>query len=72
MNGEHMEIVLSPEPTTVARLSTDADSRISVSTETMSNALLGQPFHAELFRHVSGEIAVKSTLVEALRAPFRQ
>ena len=43
IEGEHVEIVLGPEPSAVARLSTDADARAFVSRDTMSQVLLGGP-----------------------------
>lgn len=72
VDGEYIEIVLGPVPTAVARLSTDADVRLSVSAETMSNVLVGHPFDEDEFRHVSGEIAAKPALLRAMRAPFRE
>ncbi len=65
-----LEIVLGPESTAVARLSTDADARIEVPTETISNVLLGLPFDADCFRLVSGEAAARPALLRAIRAPF--
>jgi len=70
VEGEHVEIALGPNPTAVAHLSTNADARLSVPRETLSNALVGQSFDADQVKHVSGDAAVKSALVRAVRAPF--
>ncbi len=70
VDGEHVEIVLGPEPTAVARLSTAADARIGISRETVSQVLLGLPFEDDRFLILSGDGATKEVLVQALRAPF--
>jgi DNA-binding HxlR family transcriptional regulator len=70
VDGEHVEVLLGPEPSATARLSTAADARIRVPRETMSAALLGGSFDAEEFIHVSGDPAATSALLSAMRAPF--
>lgn len=70
VDGELVEIVLGPEPTAIARLSTGADAKISVSRKVMAEALLGRPFDDAGFRAVSGDEALVSTLLGAIRAPF--
>ena len=72
VDGEHIEIALSPEPAALARLSTGADARIRASRKTMSEVLLGRPFDATRFSLVSGGPAALSHLVRALRAPFER
>lgn len=72
MDGEHVEIVLGPKPTAVARLSMDADARFRVPGEIMSQVLLGLPFDTDRFIQVSGESTAKDALLRAMRAPFGQ
>jgi len=72
VGGKHVEIVLGPKPTAVARLSMDADARFRVPGGIMSQALLGLPFDPDRFSQVSGESRVKDGLLRALRAPFGQ
>jgi DNA-binding HxlR family transcriptional regulator len=70
VDGDYAEVVLGPEPTAVARLSSGPDARIRISRETMSNLLLGRPYDEEQVALVSGDSAARATLLEALRAPF--
>lgn len=70
VDGEHVEILLGPEPTAVARLSTNADVRISVPTETISDLLLGRSFDGTRFTHVSGDRAARTALLRAIGAPL--
>jgi len=70
VDGEHVEIAFGPGPTAAAHMSTDADTRIAVPRETMSNALVGEAFDVDDFTHVSGDERVRAAFLEALRAPF--
>ena len=70
VDGEHVEVLLGPEPSATARLSTEADARIRVPREAMSAALLGRPFDVEAFVHVSGDPTAMPALLRAMRAPF--
>jgi hypothetical protein len=66
VDGEHVEVVLGPEPSAAARLSTDADVRVRVPTETISDLLLGRPFDATQFIHESGDAAAHTALLRAI------
>lgn len=70
VDGEHVEVILGPSPTAVARLSVGSDARIHVSRETMARALLGGVFSDEELRMNAGDPGLASALAEALRAPF--
>jgi DNA-binding HxlR family transcriptional regulator len=72
VGGEHVEIVLGPEPSAIARLSTEADARIYGPRETMAEVLLGRPFAAEAFTHLSGDTSAMPALLRAIRAPFQR
>ncbi|MGI9628835.1 MAG: winged helix-turn-helix transcriptional regulator [Longimicrobiales bacterium] len=71
VEGEHVEVLLGPEPTAAARLSTEADARIRVPRGTISAVLLGRPFDGEDFTLLSGDPAVIPALLKAMRAPFK-
>ena len=70
VDGEPVEIVLGPDPTATARLSSNPDARIAVPRATMSELLVGRPFEDEAFEVVSGDPDSAGVLVGALRAPF--
>lgn len=70
IGGEFVEVVLGPTPSAVARITTEADARISIPRDVMSELLLGGPFNADRVRLVSGEHRVREILLDALRAPF--
>jgi DNA-binding HxlR family transcriptional regulator len=72
VDGEHIEIVLGPEPTAIARLSTGANASISVSRPAMSEVLVGRSADPDDFQLVSGDASIPSTLLSAMRAPFQQ
>ncbi len=72
VDGEPVEVMLGPEPSAVARISTEADARIRVSRETMSDVLLGRPFDADGFSHVAGNATAMPAFVKAMRAPFER
>lgn len=65
VDGEHVEIVLGPAPTAVARLGSHPDARISVPTQTLSDFLLGKPFDEEAFTLVAGDPEARTALLQA-------
>ena len=65
VDGEHVEIVLGPTPTAVARLSTEPDARIQVPRQTLSDCLLGRPFEESRFVVSAGDPAVRAALLRA-------
>jgi DNA-binding HxlR family transcriptional regulator len=66
VDGEYIEVILDQRPTVTARLSTEPDARVQVSTPGISAVLLGQAFDDSTFTHVSGNEAATKYLVAAL------
>ena len=66
VDGEYVEVILDQRPTVTARLSTEPDARVRVSTPGISAVLLGQAFDDATFSHVSGNEAATKHLLAAL------
>ncbi len=66
VDGEYVEIILDQRPTVTARLSTEPDARVRVSTPGISAVLLGESFDESVFTHVFGNEAATKHLVAAL------
>ncbi len=66
VDGEYVEIILSQRPTVIARISTQADARVEISTDGISAVLMGQSFDTSPFTHISGNKTAIQHLISAL------
>jgi len=66
IDGEHIQILLGASPTATARPCTDADARVRVPRQTMSDFLLGRSFDKKRFVLTSGDKATRTALFRAL------
>lgn len=66
VDGEHIRILLGPRPSATAETSTDADARIRVPRQTLSDYLNGRPFDEAQLVLASGDRAARTALLVAL------
>lgn len=67
VDGEYLDIVLDRSPTVRARIPSQPDARLSVSTEDISGLLSGLPLEPSVFTHLSGEDHAAARLTAAIR-----
>ena len=66
IDSDHIEVLLGPRPTAIARASSQPDARVRSTSEAISQFLMGSPIGGDAFEHVSGDSGATRLLIVAL------